>query len=178
MSEELTVQIEINDENGDLPVDADLIERVVTYVLREQGQTGAWELGIRLTDDAELQTLNAQFRGIDAPTDVLSFGNYDDDDGDFVGPDAIYEDDFADPEAAEEAQYLGDLAISAQRVRAQAAEFGHSTRRELCYLIAHGTLHLLGYDHETDEEREAMRQREEAAMTALGITREAEPYAE
>ncbi len=176
MTEPLVIHAEINSENTDLLVDIPLIEQVVRQIMQNEGENGTWELGIRLANDAELQRLNMQFRGLDAPTDVLSFGNYaDDDDGDFVGPDGVYDDDeFADPAGAETAQYLGDLAISTERVRAQAAEYGHSPCRELCYLIAHGILHLLGYDHETDAERETMRVKEEAALAALGITRGAE----
>ncbi len=174
MSEPLAVQAEIEVTQPNFSVDVALIERVVTQVMQNEGETGTWEIGIRLTDDRELQSLNQQFRGIDAPTDVLSFGNYDDDDGEFIGPDGVYDDDeFADPEEADAPSYLGDLAISVDRVREQASEYGHSTRRELCYLVAHGTLHLLGYDHETDAERETMRLKEEAALDALGSTRDA-----
>ncbi len=174
MSEPLAVQAEIEVTQPDFSVDVAQIEQVVTQVMQNEGETGTWEIGIRLTDDRELQSLNLQFRGIDAPTDVLSFGNYDDDDGEFIGPDGVYDDDeFADPEEAEAPSYLGDLAISVDRVREQASEYGHSVRRELCYLVAHGTLHLLGYDHETDAERETMCLKEEAALDALGITRDA-----
>jgi probable rRNA maturation factor len=95
---------------------------------------------------------------VDAPTDVLSFG----DDGPatpFVGqPDAP--------------RYLGDIAISYERVLAQAADYGHSVSRELAYLAVHGALHLLGYDHERGPDgAAAMRAREEAVMAALGLGR-------
>jgi probable rRNA maturation factor len=70
-------------------------------------------------------------------------------------------------------RYLGDIAISYERVVAQAAEYGHSPARELAYLTAHGVLHLLGYDHERGpEDAAAMRAREEAAMERLGLRRE------
>jgi probable rRNA maturation factor len=171
---ELTAHIEVVP--TDLALDTSLLEQVVTQVLADEGQTGTWEIGIRITNDQELHELNRQYRGVDRPTDVLSFGEYEDDDDDFIVPDGVYDDDeFDDPEA-DEAAYLGDLAISYERVLAQAQEYAHSSRRELCYLVAHGTLHLLGYDHETDEEREDMRQREEKALSTLGITREAEPF--
>lgn len=143
-----------------------VLESVVAQVLLNEGVSGDWELGIRITDDAELHELNRTYRGVDAPTDVLSFGD-DDAESEFVTPEELD----GGP------QYLGDLALSYERVIAQAAEYGHSTRRELCYLVAHGTLHLLGYDHETEEERQEMRVREEAALEALGLTREAEPPA-
>ena len=136
-----------------------MLESVVAQVLINEERSGRWEIGIRITDDAELQSLNRSYRGIDAPTDVLSFADAPQD---FVLPE----------ELQTEPQYLGDLAISFERVTEQAQAYNHSVQRELCYLVAHGTLHLLGYDHETDAEREHMRQREEAVLEALGITRD------
>jgi probable rRNA maturation factor len=139
--------------------DLGLVQRVITQVLQAENQAGPLDIGVLLTDDAGLQQLNHDFRGVDAPTDVLSFADDGSDTG-FVGsPDA--------------ARYLGDIAISFERVLAQAAEYGHSSARELAYLAAHGTLHLLGYDHEDDPAgAQAMREREEAAMQALGLARD------
>lgn len=185
-----------------------ILESVVAQVLLNEDMSGAWEIGIRITDDAELNELNRAYRAVDAPTDVLSFGDYDplpdDDDDDTDDADDDDDDSFDAANAADDAdaesdadddadddadaaataggpssgpRYLGDLAISYERVVAQAAEYGHSVRRELCYLVAHGTLHLLGFDHETEAERAAMREREEAALDNLGITRDAEPPA-
>jgi probable rRNA maturation factor len=117
---------------------------------------------VLVADDAELQRLNRDYRGLDAPTDVLSFGDDEQAQGgtpSFVAP----------PDAP---RYLGDIAISYERVLAQAAEYGHSPQRELAYLAAHGALHLLGYDHERGPEHAAaMRAREEAAMQRLGLER-------
>ena len=70
-----------------------------------------------------------------------------------------------------EPRHLGDVLISYERARAQAAAYGHSVERELCYLLAHGVLHLLGYDHRRPKERRAMREREEAALRPLGLAR-------
>ena len=100
------------------------------------------------------------YRGVDAPTDVLSFGDDDADDGPaFVRPPGT-------------PRYLGDLAISYERAVAQAAEYGHSRERELAYLAVHGVLHLLGYDHERGpEDAAAMRAREEAVMIQIGLPR-------
>ena len=75
-----------------------------------------------------------------------------------------------DPETG--ALELGDLVICVDRAKEQAAEYGHSVRRELGYLSAHGLLHLCGYDHETDEERAQMREREEAALSKCCLTRD------
>nr|WP_165774524.1 rRNA maturation RNase YbeY [Candidatus Viridilinea mediisalina] len=143
-----------------LELDLSLVEQVVMAVLQSEAVPGPAEVGVMLSDDAQLQTLNRSYRGLDAPTDVLSFG----DDGaasPFV----------AQPGAT---RYLGDIAISLDRVLVQATEYGHSPARELAYLTVHGTLHLLGYDHEQSSAAAAlMREREEAALLALGLERSA-----
>ncbi|NJN15589.1 MAG: rRNA maturation RNase YbeY [Oscillochloris sp.] len=139
-------------------LDLSLVERAITAILEAEAVADALEVGVLITDDAEIQRLNRDYRGIDSATDVLSFA----DDGDgpaLIGP----------PDAP---RYLGDIAISYQRVLAQADEYGHSPARELAYLAAHGCLHLLGYDHERNpEDAAAMREREEAAMAKLGLSR-------
>ncbi|KPV51560.1 rRNA maturation factor [Kouleothrix aurantiaca] len=141
--------------------DAALIERAVAGALAAEGVSEPIELGVLVTDDAELHELNRTYRGVDAPTDVLSFG----DDEEEAGPAA-----FVRPPGTP--RYLGDLAISYERVIAQAAEYGHSAERELAYLTVHGVLHLLGYDHERGpDDAAAMRAREEAVMQQLGLTR-------
>lgn len=95
------------------------------------------ELTIVLSDDAQLQELNRQFLGIDAPTDVLAFPGGD-----------------TDPDS--QALYLGDVILSVQRAAAQAAAAGHSVHDELCLLVVHGVLHLLGHDHANEAEKVAM----------------------
>ncbi|PMP78663.1 MAG: rRNA maturation RNase YbeY [Roseiflexus castenholzii] len=139
-------------------VDATLVERAVVQTLRADDVAGPVEISILITDDADVHRLNQTYRGVDAPTDVLSFA--EDDDHSFVRP----------PDAP---RYLGDIAISWDRVVAQAAEYGHSRERELAFLVVHGVLHLLGYDHERGPVDEAdMRAREEAILGALGLSRE------
>ena len=140
--------------------DSALIERAVLATLAAEGVTEPCELSVLVTSDAELHRLNRDFRGVDAATDVLSFGDQSDQDGPvFVRP----------PDTP---RYLGDLAISAERVAAQAAEYGHAPARELAFLTVHGTLHLLGYDHELSAEDDAaMRSRQDAVMNELGLTR-------
>jgi probable rRNA maturation factor len=158
MDVEVDIQI---DERFAEAVDAQLIERAVAQTLAGEGLTGPIEVSVLLTDDAALHALNRDYRSVDAPTDVLSFAAEDDTSGPaFVLP----------PGAP---RYLGDIAISYERVVAQAAEYGHSHERELAYLTAHGVLHLLGYDHERGvEDAAAMRVREEATMERLGLRRE------
>jgi probable rRNA maturation factor len=139
-------------------LDTDLLERAITLMLELEQVPGPLEISVLITDDATLQQLNRDYRGIDAVTDVLSFG--DEDSSAFVAHPAL-------------PRYLGDIAISLERVLAQAAEYGHSAERELAFLAIHGTLHLLGYDHEqSPAAAAAMREREEAALARLGLARE------
>ncbi len=145
---------------GRVPAELDQarVARAIAAVLRGEGAGAPLEVGVLITDDAHIHALNRDYRGVDAPTDVLSFADDGPAQGFVAGPDAP--------------RYLGDIAISYERVLAQAAEYGHSPARELAYLAAHGALHLLGYDHERGPADEAaMRAREEAAMAALGLAR-------
>jgi probable rRNA maturation factor len=149
--------IEVQLDEG-ISADTALIERAATAVLTAEQVPYGCEIGIRVTTDAELHRLNRDFRGVDAPTDVLSFA----DDGG------------ASPfvTAPDQPRYLGDIAISYERVLAQAVEYGHSPARELAYLTVHGVLHLLGYDHErSPAEAARMREREEVVMAILGLPR-------
>jgi probable rRNA maturation factor len=140
-------------------VDTAIVARAVEQTLRAEQIAGPVEISILITDDMELHRLNQSYLGIDAPTDVLSFAGGDDYFS-FVHP----------PDAP---RYLGDIAISWDRVVAQAAEYGHSRERELAFLVVHGVLHVLGYDHERGPVDEAeMRAREEAILGALGLSRE------
>ncbi len=143
-------------------IDTDLVARTVAAVLAHVQPTdlpSTCEVAVRITDDAELQELNRTYRQIDAPTDVLSFAATEPAAPTFVLP----------PELP---TYLGDIVVSYERVQAQATEYGHSVARELAYLVAHGTLHLLGFDHETSAADAAlMRQHEEAVMTQIGLPR-------
>ena len=113
-------------------------------------------ISVSFVDREEIHSLNLQYRGVDRETDVLSF--------------PAMEPGEAFPEDEEEFA-LGDVVICADVARAQAEEFGHSYERELIYLFVHSVFHLLGYDHEEEEDKADMRAREEAVMNELGITR-------
>jgi probable rRNA maturation factor len=126
------------------------------------------EVSLLLTDDATLHRLNRDFRGVDRPTDVLSFSQLDG-----AAPDAP--DGAAPPPLPGGTLPLGDVALSVPRARRQAGDYGHAFDRELAYLVVHGLLHLLGYDHEAEDERVTMRREEEAALEAAGLTRPAPP---
>jgi probable rRNA maturation factor len=119
----------------------------------------AWT--IRLTDDDELHQLNRQYREMDKPTDVLSFGGAGYRDG---KPRAAYT-----PTLDEGAEYLGDIIISLDRCAAQAAAGGHDVDTELALLVVHGTLHLLGYDHDTPSRKARMWAAQSRALASLGI---------
>lgn len=154
----------------------------------------AIRLSLRITDDAEMQQLNRDYRGVDRTTDVLSFANEEEpnwqghnfayaldiDDDNEEDPDYIADDDDTDdkgdlphfviPSALEgEPRYLGDIVISYPQAARQAADYKHSVLRELQELIIHGVFHLLGYDHEEEVEREQMRAKEEAAAGILDV---------
>jgi probable rRNA maturation factor len=122
------------------------------------------ELSVRLSDDAELHDLNHQFRGIDKPTDVLSFGSERYRDGQ---PIQTFHPQVSG--AAGPAEYLGDIVISMDRCSAQAQAGGHPVEAELALLIVHGTLHLLGYDHDTKKRKARMWSTQARALRELGI---------
>jgi probable rRNA maturation factor len=127
------------------------------------------DMNLLLADDATLHRLNRQYRSIDRPTDVLSFSQLE-------GPDfraQALASGPALPLGLQLGLQLGDVAVSVERARRQALDYGHPFDRELAYLFVHGLLHLLGYDHEADEERAAMRRVEEATLSAAGLAREA-----
>mgnify|MGYP003900380611 CR=1 FL=1 len=138
-------------------------------VLSEGANHEKAEVGLLLVDDLTIRQLNKDYRGIDQPTDVLSFALQEQTEDE---PE-IYWDSLDDPDQIKpyEDFMLGDIVISVERARSQAAEFGHSLAREMVYLAVHGALHLLGYDHCTDEDKALMREKEEQIMNKLGLSR-------
>ena len=137
-------------------------------VLDDAGCPYETQMNLLLTDDGEIHRMNREFRGIDRPTDVLSFPMIEyETPGEFDFLDD--REDCFDPETGE--LVLGDIVISKTRVIRQATEYGHSIKREFAFLIAHSMLHLIGYDHMTDDERVVMEDRQRQALSALGILR-------
>lgn len=126
------------------------------------------ELNLLLTTNEQIRQLNAQFRDIDRPTDVLSFPMIDyDTPGDFSFLENTEE--YFNPETGE--LCMGDIVISKERVVSQAEEYGHSVLREYAFLIVHSVLHLSGYDHMTEEERSVMEQLQREIMNRINILR-------
>ncbi len=117
-------------------------------------------------DEAEIQRLNKDLRGVDKITDVLSFPTLEN-----IKGQALYQKDFPFDIDEEGRLVIGSVAVCCKRAQEQAEEFGHSYERELHYLLVHGIMHCLGYDHETDAEKAEMREKEELVLGKLGITR-------
>ena len=144
-----------------------LIRKAIRTALAAEGVTIPCEVDVLLTNDAGIHQINLDMREVDRPTDVLSFPEFE-----FVPgePPTEEDEDLFDP--ATGLLPLGDMVISVERVKEQAKEYGHSTKRELSYLVVHSVLHLLGYDHLDEGEQKAqMRAREDAIMEELGILR-------
>jgi len=134
-----------------------LLTQAIKEAIRLSGGSEEAEVSLMLVDDQRIHALNQEYRGVDRPTDVLSF--------------ALQEDMEEEPDAVFEDEMLGDIVISAERAREQAAEYGHSFEREIVYLAVHGTLHLLGYDHEEEQAKQEMRSKEEEVMAILKLVR-------
>lgn len=127
------------------------------------------QVNVLITDSEGIRQLNARFRQIDKETDVLSFPNAQfDAPGNFESIEH-QESECFDPDSGE--LILGDVILSAQRIKEQAQAYGHSEKRELAFLTAHSMLHLCGFDHMTEEEAGIMEEKQEAALQALGIVR-------
>jgi probable rRNA maturation factor len=158
--------------DGDFPVDIDLmleagswpdearlvllVDRAVVAAFAETGTTGHSELSVVFSDDAHIRTLNADWRGKDKPTNVLSFPAFPLAKGGPLPP------------------MLGDIVLAAETVAREAALEDKPLENHITHLVVHGLLHLLGYDHETDAEAEEMEAIERAALARLAIP---DPYA-
>lgn len=135
-----------------------LLRRAIAETLAYEQYNNDVQVSVTLTDDEGIHELNARFRGVDAPTDVLSFPLFD------------FEGETDEPPIDEMENMLGDIVLNLNRARTQAEEFGHSFEREAAFLTVHSMLHLLGYDHETDEQDELdMRARQSAIMERMGL---------
>ena len=157
------MKLKIYFENGQetLPVTYKLkmlVRAAVEAALDYEQYGNVCEVSVTFTDDKGIHELNKKYRGVDKPTDVLSFPLFD------------YEGTSEEPPVDEMMGMLGDIVLSLETAKRQAEEFGHSFEREVAFLTVHSMLHLLGYDHETGEEDEAdMRARQRDIMDALGL---------
>ena len=152
-------EVEISDEIQDA------VSKVVEKVIEQQGILIPVEISLVFTDDERICELNRNFRDKDIPTDVLSFPQLE-----FEKPGVIQAGDYP-KEDGYPILPLGDIVISVERAQEQAEMFGHSFMREIGYLTAHSMFHLLGYDHEQEDEKKVMRSKEEAVLNEIGLTR-------
>ena len=155
----MTITIE-NEASKELPFDYKaLIERVVMGCMDYEKCPYEAEVNVLLTNNEEIHKINKEYRGIDRPTDVLSFPMVD-----YDKP--------ANFDPLENGELvLGDIIISVDKVYEQAESYGHSLERELGFLVAHSMLHLFGYDHMEEEEREQMEARQREILNGLSILR-------
>ena len=145
------------DDMIEVPFTGEWLSGVVEQALKAENVTSPVEVELVVTGDEQLQQLNRLFRGLDEPTDVLSFAameRKEGEDTDFIVPPG-------------EVQHLGEVIISYPQTVKQAAEQGHPAGRELALLIVHGVLHLLGYDHDEPERETAMKARETAILDTI-----------
>lgn len=165
----MTVNIEYEAEDKlNLPYE-EIIKNVVEEALIYENCPYEAEVNVVLTGNQEIHQLNLDYRSIDKPTDVLSFPmlNYA-----FPADFSHVEEEYADcfnPETGE--LMLGDIVLSVEKIKEQAKQYGHSQTRELAFLVAHSMLHLCGYDHMDDEEREVMEKRQREILELRGYKR-------
>ena len=190
------MQVEIDDQVGQNVLPAEEVERIVTHVLRGEGLADDYEVSVSFVTRDEIHELNRTYRGIDRPTDVLSFTIDDPDEEDEDDSEAEVEDDVDDEPAAEvdvddepddddakreaeeeveveedgpwdEELMLGDVIICPDIVAEQAPGFGNTVADEMRLLLVHGCLHLMGYDHEEAQEAEEMEALERKYLAAF-----------
>lgn len=163
--------LEFEDEKGLLDKQTrELMQRCADAAQRTEGVSCPLSVFISVVDDEKIRTINREQRSKDASTDVLSFPTVNYPKGKTAGKcESLLREEY-DPDT--DACALGDIVISMDHVRAQAAEYGHSERRECGYLLTHGLFHLMGYDHMTDEDKPVMRAMEEKSLASIGLTRE------
>ena len=165
----MTISIEYEAEKKlEIPYE-EIINSIVMEALDYEECPYETEVNVILTDNDAIREINRDYRKIDAPTDVLSFPLVDYEvPSDFEHVEEQAEDYF-NPETGE--LMLGDIVVSVDKVEEQALKYGHSTARELAFLIAHSMLHLCGYDHMIDEERIVMEKKQEEILNQRGYTR-------
>ena len=154
----MTFYIE-NETDSDFGFDeSELIRTVCLEAFSSEGApTDSASVNVLITDSEGIRQFNRDYRNIDSPTDVLSF--------------ALNEGDEPPVLDADSPKTLGEIVISVERAKEQAQDFGHSFHREIAFLTVHGMLHLLGYDHMEETDRQEMEDEQRAVMEHLGILR-------
>ncbi|AHM67037.1 rRNA maturation RNase YbeY [Paenibacillus polymyxa] len=163
------LQLAWNNEQNDMVINESLITLLNT-LLEEAGKAEGvmdGEVALTFVNDDQIHELNRDYRGIDRPTDVLSFAMKETLDEEL---EIIYEPTEENP-LNDVPDVLGDIIISVQTAQAQSEEYGHSIEREIGFLFVHGFLHLLGYDHQDDASEAEMMGKQEAVLAQVGLTR-------
>ncbi|MBA9085182.1 putative rRNA maturation factor [Fontibacillus solani] len=165
----MALKLDWNNEQDKLEIRDDLIELLNTVLQKAAESEGVEEGEVALTfvDDEEIHVLNREYRGIDRPTDVLSFAMNESLDEEL---DIVYEVE-EDEELDDLTDMFGDIIISVERAQAQSEEYGHSIEREIGFLFVHGFLHLLGYDHQDEASEAEMMGKQEAVLAQVGLVR-------
>lgn len=166
----------LNIENAQnvIEIDEALISKLneaLDKITEEEGVEYEPEVSVYFTDDEEIRKLNKEHRNIDSSTDVLSFPMLSYGEGETYGDIYTSEDELFDYMFEEDRLILGDVVISGDHAKAQAKEYGHSVFRETVFLFVHSLLHLLGYDHMDEDERNIMNKKEDYYMTRIGVER-------
>ena len=157
------MEIAVIDESNYLKENQDtLIQEVIAQAAQHLNLGEDYEVDISIVSDQEIHELNRTYRGIDRPTDVLSFALEETTEDDPLAQVAL---------PADLGRFLGDIIISYPRTQAQAEDYGHSLERELAFLAVHGFLHLNGYDHQSPEEEAEMFGLQEEGLTEYGLQR-------
>ena len=147
--------VEIFNETNEEIENLDILKPLLEYARKkEKLEDTELEFSVIIVDNKRIHEINKEYRGIDRPTDVISFALEDNEEIEF-----------------DHYRVLGDIYISIDKVREQANEYGHSEKRELAFLTIHGFLHLLGYDHMEPEDEKIMFGRQEEILNGFGITR-------
>lgn len=159
-----------NETDVNFPFDVEeLLNKIMEQAMELEGCPYETSVNLLITDNEGIRAYNRDYRKIDKETDVLSFPNLSfESAGDFSFAEANEADCF-DPDSGE--LLLGDIILSADRIREQAGEYGHSLLREFAFLTAHSMFHLCGYDHMEPEEAAVMEQKQEEVLQRLHITR-------
>ncbi len=147
-------KIEIFNQTGEDIRELKVVEEVLQKAMKKEKLTNT-SFNVIIVDNTYIHELNKKYRNIDRETDVITFA-LEDDDSLIVGSDE---------------RILGDIYISLDKAQSQAEEYGHSFLREICFLAVHGFYHLLGYDHETEEEEKVMFEKQEEVLRDCEITR-------
>lgn len=158
----MRLDIDFIDETNEVSEVAEqLVADVLQFAARQENIEVGTELSVTFVDNARIQEINKEYRNKDAATDVISFAMEE-----------MGEDELA-VIGADIPRMLGDLIISIERTKEQAAEYGHSFERELGFLALHGFLHLLGFDHMTESDEKVMFTKQKELLDAYGLSREA-----